>query len=109
MISSKYGTGRRVLDAVSVDDGIAGDDRRDPRSDREPAEIPARPTDEQHARRDDQDADHAERRRQSTAHCNHEEQSEHRREAAGDGVDEAQLVAAVGAGEQGEVDELERP
>ena len=96
MIKQQIRTGRRVLDAVSVDDGIAGDDRRDPRSDREPAEIPARPADEQHARRHDQDADHAERRRPGTAHCNHEQQSEHRREAAGDGVDEAQLVAAVG-------------
>ena len=34
--------GGGVLDAVAVDDRVAGDDRRDRRSDREPAEIAAR-------------------------------------------------------------------
>ena len=99
-----------MADALVVDERVAGDAGRDRERDRQPAagRAAAHPAHQQHAGGDREHAGRLAGRQRRAEHGDRHDEHEHRRRAAGDRIDEAQVGALVGRREQREVDELER-
>ena len=97
-----------MTDPVAVDHRVPRDRRRDHDPEDEPAEIASRAADKQDADRHHQHSEDAECRWPRAARGDHDQQREHRRQPARDGIDQAQLIAPIRGREQRNVRELER-
>jgi hypothetical protein len=99
-----------VTNAVAVDNRVAGDTPRDRDAEQDPASVAplGDPADEEHPTGDDSDTDSLPEGEVGRQRQHRDDQDDHGREAARDRIDEAQLGTGVGAGQQHEVDKLER-
>ena len=99
-----------MLDAAAVDERVRGDAARDRdrQADADAVTAQAKAANEEHAKSDEQHTGDLSGRARLREEDRADGEDEHRREAARDRIDEAEVGAAVCGGEEGQVRELER-